>query len=177
MLPLILLVGLHSMIGVVGVASAGPLFRAALSFDVGDQSSPFGDAPYSVAVGEVNGDSKLDLITANGSSTVSVLLGNGDGTFQVKTDYETGFCPQSVAVGDVSLDGKADLVTAKTVKMFDLHGRLVRILAEIPLLPAGVHELEFDGRDDRGRVLASGVYFYRIEAVSGSPTGRIAILK
>ena len=36
-----------------------------------------------VAVGDFNGDGKLDLAVANhGSNTVSVLLGNGDGTFQ-----------------------------------------------------------------------------------------------
>src|SRR5580700_5065840 len=36
-----------------------------------------------VAVADVNGDGKPDLLVANfQSSTVSVLLGNGDGTFQ-----------------------------------------------------------------------------------------------
>jgi hypothetical protein len=64
-----------------------------------------------------------------------------------------------------------------TVTMFDLHGRLVRTLAGIPLLPAGVHELRFDGRGDGGRALASGVYFYRIETAAGLQTGRLAVLK
>jgi len=64
-----------------------------------------------------------------------------------------------------------------TVKMFDLHGRLVRTMAEVPLLPAGVHELRFDGRGDGGRALASGVYFYRIETAAGLQTGRLAVLK
>jgi hypothetical protein len=64
-----------------------------------------------------------------------------------------------------------------TVKMFDLQGRLVRTLAEIPRLPAGVHELRFDGLGDGGKALASGVYFYRIETAAGLQTGRLAILK
>ena len=47
------------------------------------QSYYAGDHPHSVAVGDFNGDGKLDLAVADiDSSTVSVLLGNGDGTFQ-----------------------------------------------------------------------------------------------
>ncbi|TMQ47305.1 MAG: hypothetical protein E6K71_10310 [Candidatus Eisenbacteria bacterium] len=64
-----------------------------------------------------------------------------------------------------------------SVKMFDLQGGLVRILAEIPLLPAGEHELRFDGRGDGGKSLASGVYFYRIETAAGLQTGRFVVLK
>src|SRR5258705_1633213 len=84
----------------------GPLFAAAFSFDTGP-------SPSSVAMGDLNGDGKPDLVTANRDfSTVSVLLGNGDGTFGAKVDYGTGGHPQSVAIGDVSGDGKPDLVTA-----------------------------------------------------------------
>jgi len=63
------------------------------------------------------------------------------------------------------------------VKMFDLHGRLVRTLMEAPLLPAGAHALTIDGRGDRGHPLASGVYFYRVETTGGFVRGRIAILR
>ena len=45
-------------------------------------------APTSVAVGDFNGDGKLDLAVANyGSSNVSILLGNGDGTFKAAVNY------------------------------------------------------------------------------------------
>src|SRR5262249_728044 len=37
--------------------------------------------PVAVAVADVNGDTRLDLVTANSSGTISVLVGNGDGTF------------------------------------------------------------------------------------------------
>jgi hypothetical protein len=64
-----------------------------------------------------------------------------------------------------------------SVKMYDLQGGLVRTLAEIPLLPAGEHQLRFDGRGDKGKALASGVYFYRVETSGGIATGRVVVLK
>ena len=57
--------------------TALPSFAAQATFATGD-----GTSPSSVALGDVNGDGKLDIITANGiSNTASVLLGNGNGTF------------------------------------------------------------------------------------------------
>jgi hypothetical protein len=66
-----------------------------------------------VAVGDLNGDDALDLITANaGSNDVAVLLGAGDGTFATATRLGVGIAPQSVVVGDVNGDGVLDLTTA-----------------------------------------------------------------
>ena len=70
-----------------------------------------GQEPYSVAVADVNGDGKPDLVTANYSSgSVSVLLGNGNGTFQSQMTFAAGPKPDSVAVADVNHDNKADVV-------------------------------------------------------------------
>jgi len=72
--------------------------------------------PYSVAIGDVDGDGKPDLAVANnGSNTVSVLRNTGTaGTlgFAAKVDYGTGSIPYSVAIGDVDGDGKPDLAVA-----------------------------------------------------------------
>jgi len=74
-------------------------------------SSPAtGINPLSVAVGDFNGDGKLDLAVANeGSNTVSILLGDGTGNFTAASSPATGSYPQSVAVGDFNGDGKLDL--------------------------------------------------------------------
>lgn len=71
---------------------------------------PVGVAPFYVAVGDFNGDGKLDLVTANANSNnVSILLGKGDGTFQDAVNYSVGIEPEWVAMGDFNRDGKLDL--------------------------------------------------------------------
>jgi hypothetical protein len=77
------------------------------------QSYAVGNNPMYVAVGDFNGDGKLDLAVANfGSNTVSILLGNGDGTFMTPQDYAVGSNPLAVTIGDFNGDGIPDLAVA-----------------------------------------------------------------
>jgi hypothetical protein len=87
-------------------------FQQAVYYGVG-----LGETPASVAVGDFNGDGRLDLAVANSycsppSPCVAVLLGNGDGTFQTAVNYDAGNQPDWVAVGDFNRDGKLDLAVA-----------------------------------------------------------------
>jgi hypothetical protein len=46
--------------------------------------------------------------------------------------------------------------------VFDVQGRRVRVLIDASM-EAGAHQIGWDGRDDRGHDLASGLYFYRLQ--------------
>lgn len=75
-----------------------------------------GNGPFSIAIGDVNGDGSRDLAAAVVSGNgVSVLLNKGNGTFLPRRDYRTGREPWSVAIADLSGDGKRDLATANSV--------------------------------------------------------------
>ena len=64
-----------------------------------------------------------------------------------------------------------------TVRLFDVSGRMVRELLPRAPLAAGEHQLSIRGEDASGRKLASGVYFYRVEAQEGVSIGRLAVVK
>jgi hypothetical protein len=103
------------------LAKSALIFLLLLSFRLSAAAAEFsaagsyvaGKDPSAVAVGDFDGDGKLDAVVANfGSDNVSVLLGNGDGTLRDAHNYRVGSGPQSIAVGDFNSDGKLDLAVA-----------------------------------------------------------------
>ena len=88
----------------------GQCILPATNYEVG-----LSNMPTSVAVGDVNGDTHPDIITANsGSDSVSVLLGRSGGGFQTATSYGVGDGPTSVVVWDANFDGHPDIITANS---------------------------------------------------------------
>jgi hypothetical protein len=75
-------------------------------------SSPVvGAGPDSVAVLDVNGNGKPDLIVASGTSkTLIILTNDGTGIFVSNTVYTTPVTPVFIVTADVNGDGKPDLI-------------------------------------------------------------------
>ena len=89
------------------------------------KGSPFpcGDSPFGVAIGDVNGDGKLDLAIVNSPSStadrtgvngLTVLLGDGTGKFTMMkgSPFDAGKIPNRVAIGDVNGDGIKDIIVS-----------------------------------------------------------------
>jgi len=67
--------------------------------------------------------------------------------------------------------------TRVTLRIFDVSGRLVRVLMGGRGLAAGRHEVVWNGEDESGRQVAAGVYRCRLEAGSFSETRLMALVK
>ncbi len=63
------------------------------------------------------------------------------------------------------------------LSIFDLRGRRVRELLAQASLPPGRHRVAWDGTDDAGGELASGVYLYRLRVGPESRTRRLVLAK
>ena len=66
--------------------------------------------------------------------------------------------------------------SAVSVEVFDLTGQRVRTLADLGPLVAGHYEVAWDGRDERGEAVASGVYLYALSAAGSRVVVRKMVL-
>ncbi|HVR27177.1 MAG TPA: FG-GAP-like repeat-containing protein [Candidatus Polarisedimenticolia bacterium] len=86
--------------------------------------SPGGaDRPCSMTAGDLTGDNKPEIVTANcNSDNISVYVNNGDGSFQPEFPYSgalnvaqgdvANVWPEAVTIADVNGDGKADIISS-----------------------------------------------------------------
>ncbi len=140
-----------------------------------------------------NGVGELLIVTL--SETVEVLFPEieardvSNDVLTVKLDTSSlssvGQLPTSIALGgnypnpfNPMTTIEYDLPSAQRVRLlvYTVDGRLVRSLVNATV-PGGHHQAVWQGRDEQGRIVPSGVYFYRLEAGSFSQTQRMLLLK
>jgi len=63
-----------------------------------------------------------------------------------------------------------------SLKIYNIRGQVVKVLFEGDL-PAGKHEVIWDGKDESGAEVASGVYLYRLKTGQGTITRKMILLK
>lgn len=72
---------------------------------------PVGQGPDAIAVGDLSGDGKEDIVVANKiDGTISILFGIGNDQFLPQRVYKVGNDPTSVAIADVTGDGIPDII-------------------------------------------------------------------
>jgi hypothetical protein len=102
-----------------------------------------------------------------------LLTGAGDSplTFnRLEQNIPNPFNPTTEIVYELEKAGHVELA------IYDVAGKLVRTLIN-GHKPAGVDRAAWNGRDNNGRAVSSGVYFYRINAGEFKSTKRMVLLK
>jgi aminopeptidase N len=94
--------------------------------------------------------------------------------FVLEPNYPNPFNPSTTIAFSIP-QSPGGWVDAR-LTIFDIRGRRVRRLIDSPLA-AGNHRIAWDGRDDRGREAASGVYIYTLEAGESSAARKMMLVK
>lgn len=111
-----------------------------------------------------------------------VVLGRGrglDGSGELLRVTLSQFQPLGGALFTARAVDKTSLPRSASVELrvLDVAGRLVARLLAGETLPAGWHHVQWRGLDNAGRVVSSGVYFYRLQAAGETVTGRMLLIK
>jgi hypothetical protein len=133
--------------------------------------SPFscGDAPFGLAIGDVNGDNKPDLAIINspasmaegrGKNGLTILIGDGAGRFSIMNGslFPAGKIPSRVAVGDVNGDGLNDVVTSDNgsnkvyLLSMNAHGKPSQTSIIVGNNPKGIAIADLDN-DGKGEIV------------------------
>jgi hypothetical protein len=90
--------------------------------------------------------------------------------FHLYQNSPNPFSPNTQIGFDLPSAGRAE------IRVYDAEGRLIRTLMD-ENRPAGLHSVRWDGRDEAGRAMASGVYFYTLTAPGVDENRRMILVK
>jgi hypothetical protein len=97
--------------------------------------------------------------------------GNLPVSFALHPCYPNPFNPMTTIMYDLPEDAVVRL------NVYDVSGRLIRDLVSSEMISAGRHEVIWNGREGKGRVVSAGVYFYKLEAAGYTETRRMTLVK
>ena len=91
-------------------------------------------------------------------------------TYELFQNYPNPFNPETTIQYSLAVSGRV------IIHIYNILGQRVRTLVD-DVLEAGVHRAQWDGKDDGGRNIASGVYLYRVRSGDFIETRKFILLK
>ena len=98
-----------------------------------------------------------------------------DGLRKIRRIFVNDFSAKNL--GPFDNDGPHRVPRSERADQPDIAGRQVKVLLAGEVHEPGVHQVVWNGRDDNGRRVSSGTYFYRLNAGSFSHTNRMTLVK
>lgn len=132
-----------------------------------------GDA--AAAIGDVNGDGVDDALVGAPRQDVGGLGAAGKAYVFSGATGDTLYSLVSPNAQTSGYFGDA-VAGLERLEIFDVRGRSVRTLLDREMT-AGTHAAHWDGRDDGGNRLSSGVYFYRLTTPAGTKTRKMQLVR
>jgi uncharacterized protein YjdB len=103
-----------NLTGAILLGNGDGTFQAGTSWDLGPEYVPGLLTPQTFAVGDLNGDGKLDFAAPYGGYATAIYFGNGNGTFSEPSLYYFG-TSYGIVTADFNNDGLPDLATIDNV--------------------------------------------------------------
>ncbi|MEO8166665.1 MAG: CotH kinase family protein [bacterium] len=131
--------------------------------------------------GAISSTAPETTIVLNGNGVLTALFepislsvgpaNNAESTYQLSVNYPNPFNPST------KISFSIPHHEAVTLAVYDVYGRLIRNLIANQTYDQGTYNVQWDGRNDAGLVVASGVYFGRLTAGTFSATRKMNLLK
>lgn len=145
---------------------AGEDVASALAIDDDGNAVLAGQSRLSFAVARLLGD-----VSQTGVPEAGPGPGPGPAGLRVSAPR-----PNPTRLG-MAVEVDLEVAARTSATLFDVGGRVVRMLLDDRPLDAGRHTLAWDGRDGAGRPVAAGVYFLRLTTPVGDQVRRVAVIR
>ncbi len=139
-------------------------------------------SPVGICAADFNGDGTIDLAAAHDQAPVITILYNEDVPLSVGDDNRVpsqwGLAqnyPNPFNAG-TTIEYSAAIRSHVNISIFNTIGERVRTLVD-RVVPVGEHKFHWDGTDQYGRSLASGIYFYRVTDGINTGSKKMVLLK
>ncbi len=131
-----------------------------------------GDSTTVVATNTIYVDashpSHITLPVTNGGASVSAA------DLSLPASFELGASYPNPMRESAQIAYMLHRTAAVRLAIYNTLGQRVRTLVD-GLMPRGAHRVQWDGRDERGRLVAKGIYFYRLEVERALQTRKLVL--
>ena len=118
----------------------------------------------------LNGNGEIQIVNSDSYSLYKGSVSRTPETFALHQGYPNPFNPETTISYDISNVGNVEIV------VYDMMGREIKTLVSGYHTPS-TYQVVWNGTDNRGKIVPSGVYFYRMNSSKFTQVNKVMFLK